>query len=137
MPIYVYRNPQGDECEVMAHTYEPEKYSPGPEWKQVFFPSMLVFGDFILGDDDFSRRYHLNGDAGKYGAKPNNSQGKTNVNPHIRKYGTKGLPLESRKDIDPNSMTNIGQKVPGVPDTSAPEALRSSSAKGITLDDLR
>lgn len=142
MAVYVYRCPN---CAGLIEESRSIQVGPHPApvchdtpMQVQIQSSLLIFGDFILGDDDFSRRWHLNGEAGRNGGKPNRSQGTTTVNQHIRKFGkTGGTPLELRNDIDPNSTVQKGMTVPGVPDTSAPEALRSSSAKGITLNDLR
>jgi hypothetical protein len=111
VPTYVYRRHYTagllhltEEREITAPTYEPEKYKPGPEWELIIQPSMILFGDFEQGDDDFSRRYWLNG--ANESSKPNRTQGTTNVNAVMRKWGKKGMPLEARTDIDPMVSTN-------------------------------
>jgi hypothetical protein len=139
VPIYVYSNREtGAVTEVLAHSYEPEKYRPGPEWDLQIQTSLVIFGDFIIGDDDFSRRWHLNGKAGQYGGKPNRTQNHTNVNPMLRKWGKKGRPLELNPDIDTTKSWDASKGTPaGVdPETTAPVELRSSEAKGTSVRDV-
>ncbi len=98
-------------------------------------PSTLVFGNFEIGDDDFSLRYRNFGVNER--AKSNGTQGKTNVNAILRKYGPKGKPLEARTDIDPTKITKGGVRPPGVTSSlEAPPELRSSYAKGISTSEI-
>jgi hypothetical protein len=139
MPVYVWRSEKtGEIREERISKYEPELSRPGPEWQLMIQTSLVVFGDFILGDDDFSRRYHLNGKAGQYGGKPNRTQNHTNVNAHIRKWGKKGRPLELNPDIDRTKTWDTTKGTPtGVdPNTTAPVELRSSDAKGTSVRDV-
>jgi hypothetical protein len=139
VPIYVWHNKTtGEVREERISTYEPELSRPGPEWSLVIQTSLVVFGDFILGDDDFSRRYHLNGKAGQYGGKPNRTQNHTNVNPMLRKWGKKGRPLELNPDIDTTKSWDASKGTPaGVdPATAAPRELQSSEAKGTSVRDV-
>lgn len=140
MALYEYTCEQGHITEEFrditkgpAPTVCPEC---GTNQRTVYQPSLIVFGDFIIGDDDFSRRYHLNGEAGRNGGKPNRTQGQTNVNPLIRQWGKKGRPLEMNKDIDPKKMWNPNTPPPGVdPNTVAPVELQSSDARGLKLNE--
>jgi len=138
MPIYEWRNEEtGETREVRISTYDPERTCPGPTWKRIFSSSLLVFGDFHIGDDDFSRRYHLNGAAGANGGKANRTQGTTNVNSHIRKWGKAGRPLELNKDIDTSKSWDTSKGTPpGIdPSTEAPEVLQSSEARGMKANE--
>lgn len=107
----------------------------GKRQRTVFHSSLLVFGDFIIGDDDFSRRYHLNGEAGANGGKPNRSQGQTNVNSVIRKWGKQGRPLEMNPDINPKKMWNDKAPAGVDPNLEAPVELQSSQARGMKLNE--
>lgn len=134
MPVYVYRSPEGVEVEILAQTYEPDRYCP-EGYVIVIQPSTLVFGDFEKGDDDFSQRYRLLG--ADQQSKPNRTQGKTNVNSILRKWGPKGKPLEARTDIDATKITKGGLRPPGVESSlEAPQELRSSNAKGVSTSEI-
>lgn len=109
----------------------------GSQMRRVFSSSLLVFGDFTIGDDDFSRRYHLNGEAGKNGGKANRTAGHTNVNPMLRKWGKAGRPLELNPDINVKKSWNTDMGTPpGLdPSTDAPAEMQSSSARGTHIKD--
>jgi hypothetical protein len=97
--------------------------------------SLLIFGDFFYGDDDFSRRYWNNG--AKESALANKSQGQTGINEYLRKYGKTGLPLELNPHIDPKKSwdTSMGTP-PGLDEsTEAPIEMQSSSARGMKLSE--
>ena len=136
MAIYVYVpiSGEGETIEILTHDYEPHKHCP-EGYRLSIQTSTLVMGDFEVGDDDFSTRYRLNG--ASEAAKPNRTQGKTNVNAILRKWGPKGKPLEARTDIDSTKITKGGLRPPGVKSSlEAPPELRSSSAKGISSSEV-
>lgn len=140
MALYEYVCDEGHSQEEFGSIEEGPKPKLCPECgkpqRNTFHSSLIVFGDFIIGDDDFSRRYHLNGEAGRNGGKPNRSQGYTNVNPLIRKWGKKGKPLELNTDIDPKKMWNPNTPPPGIdPNTVAPVEMQSSDARGLKLNE--
>lgn len=142
MATYEYRCSNGHIEEESRSIHEGPKPDTCPECgahqKNVYFTSLLIWGDFFVGDDDFSRRYHLNGEAGKWGGKGNRTQGQTNINAHLRKYGKAGLPLEFNpgvKDRTKSWDVDMGTP-PGLePTTEAPIELQSSSARGTHLKD--
>ncbi len=103
---------------------------------RIFHTSMLRFGDSFAGDDDFSRRIHLNGEAGKNGGLRNKTQGTTNINKLLRKYGKAGLPLEANMGIDRTKAWR-GNKAPikALEGVTAPYELQSSEARGTKLKD--
>lgn len=138
MPIYEFQNETtGEVREVFSLTYDPQRASPGEGWKRLFSAPLLVFGDFHIGDDDFSRRYHLAGPAGAFGGKANRTQGKTSVNQTLRKWGKAGRPLELNPDIDTSKSWDTSKGTPaGVdPATEAPPELQSSDAKGMKFNE--
>lgn len=138
MPTYVWKHKEtGELTETWSSKYDPELTRPGTDWELQIQTALLVFGSFYLGDDDYSRRYHLNGEAGKNGGKPNRTQGQTNINAHLRKWGTKGRPLELNPDIDTSKSWDTSKGTPaGVdPATEAPPELQSSDAKGMKFNE--
>lgn len=139
MALYVYRCP---ECGEVTEETRSIQIGPHPAplhhevlMKVVIQTSTIVYGNFEIGDDDFSLRYRNNGASEV--AKRNNTQGRTNVNAILRKWGPKGMPLEARQDIDRTKLTKGGVRPPGVESSlEAPDVLSSSYARGVTTSEI-